>query len=296
MPEQFAFQKRFGKRGAVDGHKGSGRKGALLVNGARHKLLARAGFSPKEHRGHRRSDLRDLAVHFAHGAAVSNHLVGLALFLEGLAEFEVFAFQGRNQFLLPPPGHHHLRNKGRDGLEKLQLAFKRHRAFHAHFVNRKRAHHVVRSLDGHAEEGKVGVLKVFACSCFVKERRLVPQLGNRDGPPRGHHPPRNAFAEPVASALLAAFGDTAAHVDGKLGILGVEDGDHAALHARMRFQYVKHALHDLLDAAAGAQELGDAVQRGEAVETEVGAYFVRVAHNVFPLQRGRIARPGEHTK
>ena len=69
MAEQLRFEQIFRQGRAVDGHKGLVAAGARGLNGARHKLLARAGLAGNEYRGLGRRDGFHHFHQFAHGLA-----------------------------------------------------------------------------------------------------------------------------------------------------------------------------------------------------------------------------------
>src|SRR5258708_2957099 len=75
VPEQLAFQKRFRQRGAVQGHKRLILAGAILMNGASSKLLARATFAVNQDSGFTGGDLLDKLVDLAHARALADHIV-----------------------------------------------------------------------------------------------------------------------------------------------------------------------------------------------------------------------------
>ena len=58
MTEEFGFQKRFGQRGAVDGHKRATGTRALVVNQTDDEFFAGATLSVNEYRRVERSDAR----------------------------------------------------------------------------------------------------------------------------------------------------------------------------------------------------------------------------------------------
>src|SRR5260370_38091972 len=75
VPEQLTFQKRFRQRGAIQGQKGLILAGAILMNGASSKLLARATFDVNEDSGFTGGDLLDKLVDLAHAMALADHIV-----------------------------------------------------------------------------------------------------------------------------------------------------------------------------------------------------------------------------
>ena len=75
VAEQLRLQQRLRQRRAVDGDEGSLAARAVLVQGARGQLLARARLAAHEHRGVGRRDARDELVDALDGRALADHPV-----------------------------------------------------------------------------------------------------------------------------------------------------------------------------------------------------------------------------
>ncbi len=72
VPEQLALEQGLGQRSTVDGHERAPCARALLVNRARHELLARAALTQDEHGRVGRRHVRYRIVHLAHRARIAD--------------------------------------------------------------------------------------------------------------------------------------------------------------------------------------------------------------------------------
>ena len=79
VAEQFAFEQRFGQRGAVDGHEGTIGAAAAPMDRACHQLFARAAFAGDQHRGIGIGDARQLRVQFPHHGALTQEFTERAV-------------------------------------------------------------------------------------------------------------------------------------------------------------------------------------------------------------------------
>src|SRR5260370_37700518 len=75
MAEEFAFEERFGQRGAIKGEKQTVSALAVLVDRAGGKLLAGTAFAIDQHGRFAESDALDESVNLLHARAVTGHIV-----------------------------------------------------------------------------------------------------------------------------------------------------------------------------------------------------------------------------
>ena len=75
VAEQFGFQKRFGKRAAIDGDERRFGTRAVFVDGARHQFLAGAAFAGDQHAAGLRRDILDQVENGAHLRAGADDVV-----------------------------------------------------------------------------------------------------------------------------------------------------------------------------------------------------------------------------
>ena len=85
VPEQFAFQQRFGNGGAVDLDQRPRRARTPGVNDIGHHFLAHAAFAGDEHAGFGRRNQRGVAEHGLHERAAGDHIIRQRLFLRRIA-------------------------------------------------------------------------------------------------------------------------------------------------------------------------------------------------------------------
>ena len=127
VAEEFAFQKIFGDRGAVDFDEGPGGAAGALVDACGDQILAHAAFAAEQNRGMRRRDALDQGQHFLHFRAVRDDVGILVALAQGFAQRAVFFAQAADIELLV---HHH-----------------------AHFREGKRLQHVIAGAGFHGFDG-----------------------------------------------------------------------------------------------------------------------------------------------